>query len=244
VLAPGPLAVVAAALFVGSALNALVGFGFALVTVPLMAVALGPKEAVVLSAVYGLLSNGGVALRHRAEVEAPVVRRVFIGALLGMPLGLAVLVAVPAAPLQVAISAVVLVSVVALARGWVLSDPHPGVDVGAGVLSGVLNTSVGVSGPPVVMNLAGRALPKGPFRASASAYFGLSGIVALALFAVAGRLDVDLVVAAAVALPAWPLGWVVGGALHRRFPDDRFRGLVLVLLAITAAITLASALVG
>jgi uncharacterized membrane protein YfcA len=242
VLQPGALAVVASALLLGSFLNSLVGFGFALVTVPLMAVAVGPKEAVVLSAVYGLLSNGGVALRHRADVVVPVVRRLFVGSLAGMPVGLAVLVVLPPEPLQVAISVTVLVSVVVLARGWVIEDPHPAVDVGAGLCSGVLNTSVGVSGPPVVMDLHGRGLAKAPFRASAAGYFGLAGVVALGLFAVAGRLDLRLAVSAALALPAWPLGSLVGERVHRRFPDDRFRSLVLVLLAATAVVTLVAAL--
>ena len=35
----------------GSTLNAAAGFGFSLLTVPLMALVIGPKEAVVLSAV-------------------------------------------------------------------------------------------------------------------------------------------------------------------------------------------------
>ncbi len=243
-LDPGPLAVVAAALLIGSILNSMVGFGFALVTVPLMAVAVGPKDAVVLSAMYGLLSNGGVAVRHRSDVDVPVARRLFLGSLAGMPAGLVVLVVVPAAPLQVAISVTVLVAVVVLARGWVLPDPHPAVDVGAGLCSGALNTSVGVSGPPVIMDLHGRGTPKGPFRATAAAYFTASGVVALALFGVAGRLEPGLAVSAALALPAWPVGAVLGEQVHRRFPDERFRSLVLVLLALTALVTLGAALAG
>ena len=47
------LVVVALAVFAGAALNSLSGFGFALVTVPTMALVVGPKEAVVLSANFG-----------------------------------------------------------------------------------------------------------------------------------------------------------------------------------------------
>jgi len=242
VLDPGALAVVAAALFVGSMLNSLVGFGFALVTVPLMAIAVGPKDAVVLSAIFGLLSNGGVALRHRDQAVVPVARRIVGGALVGMPVGLVVLVLVPAAALQAAIGLVVLASVVALARGWVIPEPHPAVDVGTGVVTGLLNTSVGVSGPPVVMDLQGRQLPKGPFRTTAAAVFAVNGVVALVLFALAGRIHAPIVLGAVLALPAWPLGWAAGEALHHRFPEDRFRGLVLVLLAATAVVVLVGAL--
>jgi len=207
-----------------------------------MAVAVGPRDAVVLSAVFGLCSNGAVAVRHRRDVDGPIVRRLVSGSLLGMPLGVLVLITVPVTPLRIAISVVVLVSVVALARGWEFVDPHPATDLGAGFVSGVLNTSVGVSGPPIVADLHGRRLAKGPFRASAVAHFTLTGVVALALFVVAGRLDVALVLAAAIALPAWPAGALVGGWLHRRFPEDRFRDLVLVLLVLTALVTLVAAL--
>lgn len=234
------LALVAFAVFVGSALNGLVGFGFALATVPLMAIAVGPKDAVVLSAFFGLLSNAGVSIRHRDEVERPVVGRIFGGSVLGMPAGLAVMIVMPAGPLKAAIAVVVLLAVGVLARGWVIHDPPRWVDLATGVVSGVLNTSTGISGPPVVMNLQGRALGKGPFRASAAAVFALSGVVALALFAVAGRIHGEVLVAAAVAVLAWPLGWYVGDALHHRFDEDRFRALVLVLVALTGSITLLS----
>ena len=237
------LGLVAFAVLVGSLLNGLVGFGFALVTVPLMAIAVGPKEAVVLSAFFGLLSNAGVSVRHRQEVEGAVVGRIFLGSVLGMPAGLAVMILVPAAPLKAAIAVVVLLSVGVLARGWVIHDPPRGVDLAAGVVSGVLNTSTGISGPPVVMDLQGRGLAKGPFRASASAVFALSGVVAITLFTIAGRIRADTLVAAAVAVLAWPLGWYIGDVLHHRFDEDRFRGLVLVLLALTAVITLASVFV-
>lgn len=241
-LDPGPLAVVAAALFIGSTFNALAGFGFSLATVPLMALAVGPKDAVVLSAVFGLLSNGGVAVRYRRDADVPVARRLVLGALVGMPVGLVALVAVPAAPLQAAIGVVVLVAVVALARGWRLPHPGPAVDVASGVATGLLNTSVGVSGPPVVMDLQGRGVAKGPFRTTAATVFGVNGIVALALFAWAGQIHGDLIVGALVALPAWPLGMVVGHRLHERFPEERFRSLVLALLTATAVVALLGAL--
>jgi uncharacterized membrane protein YfcA len=234
------LSLVAFAVFLGSVLNGVVGFGFALVTVPLISIAAGPKEAVVLSALFGLLSNTGVSIRHRDEIEVPVVRRIVLGAVLGMPAGLVVILVVPEAPLKVAISTVVLVSVGLLARGWVIHDPPHRVDVLTGVISGALNTSVGISGPPVVMNLQGRRLAKGPFRASAACVFALSGVVALALFGVAGQIHPDTVLAAAVAVLAWPLGWFVGDLLHHRFDEERFRSLVLVLLVATALLTLAT----
>ncbi len=234
----GALVVVALAVFAGAALNALSGFGFALVTVPIMALVVGPKEAVVLSAIVGLLSNSGVAIRQRRDADIPITKRLLVGSLLGMPLGLLVLDNVSDDPLRVAIAVVVLLTAAAMASGWTPPSPTPPADVAAGFVSGVFNTSIGISGPPVVMLLHARRLPKGPFRATTVALFAVSGAVALVLFGIGGQYNRTVLVAAAVALPAWPLGWFVGDRVHRRVPEDRFRRLVLALLVVTASVTL------
>ncbi|HPU39936.1 MAG TPA: sulfite exporter TauE/SafE family protein [Microthrixaceae bacterium] len=236
------LFVVAGALFVGSALNALVGFGFALITVPVMALAVGPKEAVVLSALLGLASNSGVSLRHRHEVQRRLVGRLIVGSIVGMPIGLAVLVVVPEQWIGIGIAVVVLVAVGLIATGRQVESVPPWADVVAGLISGVLNTSVGVSGPPVVMSLHGHGLGKAPFRATASAVFGLAGIVAIGLFVLSGRVSPTLLLTALLALPAWPMGWWAGDRLHRRVDEQRFRALVLWMLTATAVVSLMGAL--
>ncbi len=240
----GALVVVAVAVFTGAALNALSGFGFALVTVPIMALVVGPKEAVVLSAIVGLLSNSGVAIRYRDDTDRPMAGRLLAGSMVGMPLGLLVLDAVPEDPLKVAIAVVVLLTAAALASGWTPPPPNRAADVGAGFLSGVLNTSIGISGPPVVLLLQAHKVTKGPFRATTATLFAVAGVVALVLFGIAGQYNRSVLVAAAVALPAWPLGWLVGAAVPRRVPEERFRVLVLVLIVVTASLTLGGAIRG
>ena len=236
---PGVLAVVAAAVFAGAALNALAGFGFALVTVPLMALVVGPKDAVVLSAIVGLVSNWGVLVRSRADVDRPVATRILVGSFVGMPLGVLVLTRIAEDPLKILIAVAVLISAAVLATGRTLSDPRPRTDVAAGFASGLFNTSIGISGPPVVMLLAGRDMAKAPFRATSVTVFGIAGVVALVLFAVSGRFDRTVLVAAAVALPATPLGWFAGDRIHRRVDEEPFRRLVLALMVVTATVVIA-----
>ena len=241
---PGVLAVVVIAVFVGAALNALAGFGFALVTVPVMALVVGPKDAVVLSAIVGLVSNWGVLVRNRSDVDRPVAARVLLGSMVGMPLGVLVLTRIAEDPLKILIAVAVLASAAVLATGRTLADPRPRTDVVAGFASGLFNTSIGISGPPVVMLLAGRGMAKAPFRATSVTVFGIAGVVALVLFGISGRYDQTVLVAAAVALPAMPLGWLTGDRLHRRFDEEPFRRLVLVLMVVTASVVIAGVIGG
>lgn len=148
----------------GATLNAAAGFGFSLLTVPLMALAVGPKEAVVLSAVMSVGSTGAVAWKGRSSVEAPVAYRLLGGALLGMPVGIVVLSRMAPEPLQILIALAVLASAGVLTLGIRLRRPNGSLDVGVGFVSGMFKTSVGVSGPPIVILLQGRGLAKNVSR--------------------------------------------------------------------------------
>ena len=143
----------------GSTLNAAAGFGFSLLTVPLMALVIGPKEAVVLSAVMSVGSNGTVAWQSRGDIERGIGGRLLGGALLGMPVGLVALSKLDAKPLQVLIGVAVLASAGVLALGIQLHRPNSPTDGGVRFVSGMFMTSVSVSGPPVVINVAVQATP-------------------------------------------------------------------------------------
>ena len=78
----------------------------------------------------------------------------------------------------------VLGAVVLLIRRINLRHVGPALDVGAGFLSGVLNTSLSTNGPPLVFVLQGRHLEPPAFRGTISQVFALSNVVGLTLFVV------------------------------------------------------------
>ncbi|MEZ5383342.1 MAG: sulfite exporter TauE/SafE family protein [Microthrixaceae bacterium] len=232
------LVVLAVAVSVGAGLNAASGFGFSLLSVPVMAAVLGPREAVVLSAVLGAFSNGAVAVRNRLEVDRPIGARLMAGSLVGMPVGVLVLSKLDERPLQILIGLAVLATAGVLASGWRLEHPHPRTDVGAGLLSGMFKTSVGFSGPPVVVLLQGRGLPKARFRATSAAVIEVVGLVSLVLFGLAGHINRAVLVGAAVTLPVMPVGYWVGNRVHDSVPEERFRYLVLSMVVTSAILAL------
>jgi uncharacterized protein len=154
----------------------------------------------------------------------------------GMPLGLVVLVAVPETTLRLVIAVAVLVSVMVVWRGASIRGTGRRYDVGAGFLSGVLNTSVSTNGPPLVLVLQARRLPPDAFRATLASVFLASNVVAVTLVLVAGRVTADIVRTSLVALPAMLAGWVAGVRLAPRLHPERFRGMVLGLLVVSAVI--------
>ncbi len=236
------IAVVAGAVFAASLVQVLSGFGFALLAVPLMTLAVDTKEAVVISTLMGAGVSTWQAWHGRAHTVGPVAKRMIVAAYAGMPLGLLVYLTVDDQVLRLLLGLAVLVAVCLLAIRLDLRHVGPGLDAGAGFLSGVLNTSLSTNGPPLVFALQARHLQPDAFRATINTVFAFSNVLGVSLFLASGRVDRDGVVAAAISLPALFAGQFVGYPLRRHVHGERFRVLVLLLLTAAALSAIISAL--
>ena len=205
---------------VAAAAQAVSGFGFALIATPLVAVLVGPKAAVVGLTIVGLVLVAQLALRGRGHVDRPTVGVVTIAAIVGMPLGLLVLVHADDRVLTLAIAVAVIAFSLLLWRGARLPAGR-GTDVAAGFTAGILSTSTGTSGPPIVIALSAKQLEPAVFRATISAIFLVQGSAALVLFAIGGQITRDAVSVALAGLPGVVVGSIVGERGFRRLdtPD-------------------------
>lgn len=241
-MTPVELAVIAVVVFAAATVQTTTGFGFALLAVPLLALVVPPESAVVISATLGLLTSAGLAVKERAHGDRVAIRRMLGGAVVGAPVGLLVLDVATGRQLRFLLAGVIFSFLVITLRGWTLQRDSVGVEVGAGVVSGVLNTTLSTNGPPLVMALQARHLPPSQFRGTLAPVVAATGLLTVALFAATGRYDVEVWQSLAVALPALGAGYLVGTRQHRRFDPAAFRRLVLVLLSITGVVTLVGAI--
>jgi uncharacterized membrane protein YfcA len=227
-------ALAAAAAFTQS----LSGFGFSLLIVPPLTLILGPRDAVVTANALGLLVNAVTLQRLHEHVDWRLGITLFLAAAVGMPFGLLVLAFVPRDALQILIAVTVLVSTVLIWRGWRLRASGRSADVGVGLVSGVLNTSTSMSGPPVVLYLQGKGYLRGMFRATLTAYFLASGLLAVILFLAAGQMDADIAAMTLIAAPALVVGFVLGHTLFHRLDEERFRQVVIAVLILSAVLAM------
>jgi len=243
------LLVVAVAVFTAAFVQVIAGFGFALLCMPIMTLAIPVERAVVVSSLLGILTTSWQAWHLRGDAERPLVRRFSIAAFVGMPLGLVVLNVVADRHLRLVadrhlrlvLGVSVLIATAMLVRRIDLRHVGSPLDYSAGFLSGVLNTSLSTNGPPLVFALQARHLAADQFRATISTTFAISNIGGIALFLADGKVTLDGLRAAAIALPAWAAGQVLGWPVRKHMHGERFRWLVLVLLfaAGTSAIVFA-----
>lgn len=238
------LATVVVAVLIAAIVQNSAGFGFALMCVPLMAIVVDTHDAVIISTILGLGSSTTQAWVGRAHTDRPIARRMTLAALAGMPLGFLVFVLVEERVLKIVVGVCVLVIVVLLARRIDLRHVGPRFDVGAGVISGVLATSVSTNGPPLVFALQARHVSPTVFRPTINTVFAVSAVVSLAGFVIAGKVTRDALVGVAVALPALAVGIWLGLRLRPHLEGERFRIVVLVLLAAAGTSAVVAAVSG
>ena len=218
------------------------GFGFSLLAVPLLSLAIPTELAVVVAATLGTLTSSVQAVAERAHGDRPTIVRMLAGAAIGAPFGLLVLEVASNRQLKFGLAAVIITFLLINLRGITLERGSSGVDVGAGVVSGVLNTSLSTNGPPLVMALHARHLAPSVFRGTISAVFAGTGVITLGLFLASGRYTSDARELLVVAVPTMVVGYLVGARLRPRIDPPRFRQAVMALLMVTAAITLVGAI--
>ena len=221
--------------------QAVSGFGFALIGTPLVAVLAGPKEAVVGLTMIGVLLVAQLYVRGRGHVDRPTVGVVTVSAILGMPLGLLVLVRADDRVLTFVIAIAVIGFSLLLWRGARLPAGRA-TDAAAGFTAGILSTSTGTSGPPIVIALSAKRLEAAVFRATISAIFLVQGSAALVAFAIGGRITRDAAAVALAGLPGVIVGSIVGERGFRRLDTPTFRRVVLGMLFLSGLVALFGAL--
>jgi len=235
------VALVTAAIFLSAMVTAVAGFGFGLMSVPLMSLAIDLHSAVIVSSIVAVLANAVQAVLFRRHLDVRLGNRLLAASIVGLPIGYLVYALVSDHVLRIALGVGVVAAVAALARGLNLAHLGPRIDWLLGFLSGVLNTSISTSGPPLVFDLQARKLGPDQFRGTINYIFLLSGSLGLVLFVAGGKVHVHELRAGLIAAPALGLGMWVGLPLRRRFSPERFRTLVLILLLAGAAGAVAKA---
>jgi len=224
---------VLAVMMFAALVQSLGGFGFALLAVPLSAMVIDLKVAVVAVSVGSLFNTVILFLRTRRDIDRGVAWRFNVPAVLGMPIGVYVLANVAQRPLKMVLGAIIIVATLALMRGATALAPRRWIEVLAGWLAGILSTATGTNGPPLVLAAQMRGLAPDVFRATLAFTFTLSGSLSLLMYVAADLVTRRALLLALAAVPLIVVGQRVGIRLQPRLSGRRFERLVYGLLLVS-----------
>lgn len=231
-----------AAVGVAALVQSLSGFGFALMAVPLMSLAIDVRLAVVTATLVSVGTTLYNAVRERQDADHRLARTLIISSVTGMPFGMAAFVLLGQRELKIMLGIMVLGMTFALLRGVVLSAAVRRHEWASGWLSGFLAVSLSTNGPPLVFLLQGRGVSPAVFRGTISRVFLVSNVTTVTLFLAAGRIGREAVTVALVSVPIVLAAYVVGFRIRPHLDADRFGRLVLGLLVLSGVAAIVTAL--
>lgn len=222
-------------------IRGLTGFGFGILLVPVLALALTPVEAVLaINIMAGLLALTEIRMILR-EAERSALT---IGALvvLATAPGLMLLDATPddLARLLIALIALSAFAVVLAPRRGP-EPPRAATTVAVGISAGLLTGFAAMPGPPVVPYYVGRDIPRVTAKASMIGVFGLAAIAGIGSGTALGVLEWRIAVLSLALFPLVLLGNWLGSLAFGKLGDTIWRtcaGAMLGAAAIAALVRL------
>jgi uncharacterized membrane protein YfcA len=217
------------------------GFGSAMIMIPSLSAIYAPATAIPVGLLLEIILTVPFIGTCARLVEWPRLALLACAATLAVPLGVLALIAIPATILRWCISLIVLMSVAVLAFGWrYRGPPTSGATAAAGLLSGLLNGSVGMAGPPVVFFLLAGPDRASRVRATCIVYFGVIDAITVVVLAVRGLVGPNVLLLAALLAPSYLVAAWIGARFFQRTGEERYRRIALAILSLVAIGSLAA----
>ena len=214
---------VLAVTFVSTLVRATLGFGNALVAMPLLAIILRIQIVTPLVALLALTISLMILLRDWRQAYFQTAGKLTFFSLLGIPVGLLLLKGSYDAAVKIALALTVIgFSLFNLIDPERLSLKTDRTAYIFGFIAGILGSAYNTHGPPIVIYGTLRKWPPESFRATMQSYFLATGILIVAAHGVAGLINREVLRYFLISLPAAAMAVVGGNRLNRLIPRGKF----------------------
>ena len=231
--------VVAVTVAFGAFAQGTVGFGLNLVAAPIVGL-VAPRMLPAAMVLVGSPISLTIAVRERRHIDWSGVRWTTLGRVPGTLLGVVVVTAVPSRELSAVVGVVVLLAAIVSMIG----NDHPitaKLSIGAGAVSGLMDTTAAVGGPPLALLYQHQAASR--VRSTLATCFLAGTVLSLTALGAAGEVEWWHVVAVTSLLPALAIGLGLAHLAARHLVDRSIRPAVLVFAAAAGISAIARALV-
>ena len=209
------------------------GFGFALIAVPLLSLFIPEiRNITPIIVIYSLLTNIIIVYKSRYYIDFKKIIPLILFGIIGTPIGAYILLYIKVSNLKIIIGLVTSITALAMFKNFKVNIKNQNVSYGiVGLLSGLLNGSTGLSGPPIVLFLTNQNTDKEIFRANLTFYGISTNIFAIIIFSVEGIINTSVLNFTILYLPALIIGVFIGIKTSTKINELVFRNLTIFLIA-------------
>ena len=228
------------AVFAASLLQAATGIGFGIIAGPIILMVMNSGSAVQVTILLSLLIALVLTPSLYRQADRKLLSRLLLGTAIGLPIGIVIFLQVSIDILKLLAGLAVLfmalsasgVLALSLRRGRTRrGELH---NIGIGILSGAMSSSLAMPGPVVAARMTSLAFSKETIRATVLVMFVFSYSAAMAFQAVLADVERETMILTASLVPATAIGVIIGRLSVAWISERMFRRLLIVVLAATS----------
>jgi uncharacterized membrane protein YfcA len=141
-------------IFVSCFIQGITSFGFSLVAVPLLSMFLSLKVIVPLLVIFSFVLNSIILVKLKDYINFKEIYILILSAVIATPIGANILINVNERILQLMVGIIVVFSAILFKTGFKIKLKNEKLAYfPVGFMSGILNGSVSLSGPPIILFL-------------------------------------------------------------------------------------------
>jgi len=221
-----------------------IGFGFSSLVVASATLFMSPLSIVPMLALLEIAASIHMAFSTWRDAAFRPLCFMLLGASVATPMGIYVLVVLPADDISLIVSGLILVLSLLLLSGWQYKGATGGKTyTGLGIISGICNGAAAVGGLPVAAFLTASNLSMRTLRATLVLFFFGTDVILLFSASGHGLFTQQLLLQSGVMLLPMVIGIHFGSLMFNRIPEQTLKTGVIYLLLLLSIIGISRSLI-
>ena len=217
--------------FIATFTASTLGFGFGLISMPLLALFMDIKVVTPLVAVISITLSTFIIAQSRKEVDFKNIWKLVLASVLGIPVGLYVLKGTGDSIMKIILALMIILFSLYSLFGRIelrLKSNWPGYIFG--FLSGIVGTAYNMAGPPIIIYGALKGWKPAGLRNFLFSFLFPSSILIVSSHYLGGLVTRTVIHYSLLSIPIVLFNVIVGGRLNKKIPIAQFNRIIYVFL--------------
>ncbi len=211
-------------IFLAAMTQGATSFGFSLIAVPLLGIMIPLQVAVPILMIYSLILNSVILYHIRQHVQLKKIIVLVISGMAGTPFGVYLLKALEESTLKLVVGIIIVIVAAVNISGYHIKMKNGKRSfIPVGFASGLLNGSVSLGGPPIVLFLNNQKVEKQIFRGNLTLYFWMINLFSIPTYFFSGLITREVVSYSLYLFPGLIIGTLIGIRMGNQVNERLFK---------------------
>lgn len=217
---------------VAALLQTSTGYGFSIIGTPFLFLIYPAHTAIQINIILSLCISFFMIFKIGKEVDKSLFVRLMKGSIIGLIVGIFAYLYLDVRLLKMVVGGLILILTVLLILKLTIQRTKNR-DLLTGGIAGLLTTSIGVPGPPLLLYFAGVGTKKATLRSTTLAYYLFVYFVSLVMQIVFDGTNQEVWFSSVVAVPSLFIGIMLGQYLFKWISQSTFKIITYIILLFT-----------